>query len=82
MIPRQEPVLVDALGLDFPVEGVGESVVGRLAWLGEVQRHAVAPGPKIEIPGDELGALIEPNAPRPSGYCCHSFEPSTASQPQ
>ena len=35
--------------------------VGRLSWSLEVQRYAVAPGPKVEVLRDEQGLLINPD---------------------
>lgn len=57
----QEPVRIQALGPEPAVEGLDECVVRRFSRPGEVKRDASSIGPQIEIPGDELGALIDPD---------------------
>jgi hypothetical protein len=44
-----------------PIEGLDESVVGRFAGAGEVERYAFGIGPEIQIAGDELGPLVDPD---------------------
>ena len=58
---RQKPVGVQALGPEAAVEGFNEGVVGRLAGAGEVQGDAVGLSPQVQVPGDELGPLIDPD---------------------
>ncbi|MBG6203045.1 hypothetical protein IWQ48_004202 [Labrenzia sp. EL_13] len=57
----QEPVRIQALGPEPAVEGLNEGVVRRFSRPGEVKRDASSIGPQIEIPGDELRALIDPD---------------------
>lgn len=64
VVQRQEPVLVDAFGSDLVVERFHVGIVGRFAWPREVQRHAIAPSPQVEIFGDELRAIVEPDCLR------------------
>jgi hypothetical protein len=61
---RQELVCVQALGPEAPVEGFDEGVVRRLAGPAEVQGDAVGIGPQVQVPGDELGPLIDPDGLR------------------
>lgn len=58
---RQEPVRVQALRAEFPVERFDERIVRRLPGSGEVERHVVLICPQIEIAGDELQASIDAN---------------------
>ncbi len=45
----QEPVCVEALGPDPPVEGLRKCIVGRLAEPTEVQHHIMLVSPQVEI---------------------------------
>ena len=47
VVKRQEPVRVQALGPEAPVEGFDERIVRRLTWSGEVERNAAVVGPQI-----------------------------------
>lgn len=60
---REEPVGVQALGPEAAIEGLDEGVVRRLAGPGEVQGDAMGIGPQVQVPADELGALIDPDRP-------------------
>jgi hypothetical protein len=72
----QEPVRVHALGPDAAVEGLGEGVVGGLARPGEVQRHTPCVGPQVEVAGDELGPLVDPDRLRIADRGTDLFEGS------
>jgi len=74
IVQRQEPVLVDALGPNLSIERFHEGIVGRLAGSREVQRHAVAPDPQIEIARDELRTVIDTNAFGHSVDCGHPLQ--------
>jgi hypothetical protein len=45
----QEPVNMQTLGLEAPVERLDERVVGGFAWSGEVERDAALISPQIQI---------------------------------
>ena len=51
----------ETLRSEAPVKGFDERVVGWLAGPGEVERHVMNVGPEIEIAGDELRSLIDPD---------------------
>ena len=79
---RQEPVRVQALASEAAVECLDEGIVGRLAGPGEVQRHPLRIGPQIEVTGDELRALVDPDRPwithlgaNPFQGCVHVLGP-------
>lgn len=55
---------VQAFCPKFAVKRFNEAVVGRLAGPGEVEHDALLVGPQIEIPADELRALVDPNGLR------------------
>ncbi len=52
---------VQALRPEAAVEGLDERVVGRLARPREVQHDVVLVSPQIEVAGDELRPLIDPD---------------------
>ena len=52
---RQEPVCVQALRPEPPVERFDVGIVCRLAGPGEVQRDVVGIGPQVQVAADELG---------------------------
>ena len=56
-----EPVGVQAFRPQLAVERLDEAVVGRLAGPGEVQGDVVGIGPEIEVAGDELAAVVDPD---------------------
>ena len=58
---RQEPVCVQALRPEPPVERFDVGIVCRLAGPGEVQRDVVGIGPQVQVAADELGALVDPD---------------------
>ena len=47
-----------ALAIDLG-PGADKGSIRRLAWSDQVENHALLIGPKVEIPGDELRALID-----------------------
>jgi len=61
VVKAEEPMGVQALGPQTPVEGLDEGVVSRFARPGEIQDDIVGIGPQIQIPRDEFRALIDPN---------------------
>jgi len=56
-------VRVQALGPQLAIEGLDEAIVGRFAWPREVQGDLVGVGPKVQIAGDKLAAVIDPDRP-------------------
>jgi hypothetical protein len=52
-------VRVQALRPELRIERLDKAVVVGLARPGEVQRDVVGIGPEIEIPGDELAAVVD-----------------------
>lgn len=52
---------VKSLDPEASVEGFDVSIVLRLAGSGEVKRRAFGLGPQIEVPADDLGAVVDPN---------------------
>ena len=56
---RQEPVLVQALIPEPPVEAFDGGVLDGLTRLDELQGHVVIGGPRIEVLGPEFTAIIE-----------------------
>ena len=48
----------------FAVERFDKRIVGRLAGPREVQGYAIRVGSEIEIAGNELATLVDPNGPR------------------
>ena len=57
----EEPVGVQAFGPKSPVERFNEGVVSGLPGPGEVQDDAATVGPQIQVTGDELRALVDPD---------------------
>ena len=53
-----EPVGVQAFRPELAVKRLDEPIVGRLARPREVERDVVGIGPEIEVPGDELAAVV------------------------
>jgi hypothetical protein len=49
---------------ELAVEGLDEGIVRRLARAGDVERDAALVSPQVEIPGDELGALVDADCRR------------------
>lgn len=58
IVKTHEPVSVQALRPELAIEGLDEAVVRRLARPGEVEDDALLISPEVEVPRDELGALI------------------------
>jgi hypothetical protein len=54
-------VCVQALRPQFAVGGLDETVIGRLARVGEIQCHIVGISPEVQTAGDEVTAVIYPN---------------------
>jgi len=54
-------VRVQALRPELAVEAFDEGVVGRLAGPAEVEHDVFLVGPKVEVTGDELAALVDPD---------------------
>ncbi|MET4690198.1 hypothetical protein ABIA22_006563 [Sinorhizobium fredii] len=72
VVKAQEPVRVQALRPELAVERLDKGIVGRLAWSREVQLDVALIGPQIEVAGDELAALIDPDRLRIAyGSACH-----------
>ena len=62
---------IQALGPELAIEGLDEGIVGRFAGLAEVQHDALLIGPQVEVAGDELRALVDPDGLRiadPAAY--------------
>ncbi|KQY45721.1 hypothetical protein ASD32_10955 [Rhizobium sp. Root483D2] len=55
----QEPVRVQAFGPQLAVERFNEAIVGRFAWPRDVKCDLVDIGPKVQIAGDKLAAIID-----------------------
>ena len=53
----REPTLVQALIPKLPVEALDKRILHRLAWIDEVQRHAIPVGPLIHDLTDELRSV-------------------------
>src|SRR5579863_4418913 len=58
-VEAHEPVGVQALGAELAVQAFDEGVVRGFAGPTEVECHVVQEGPEIELPADELGAVVE-----------------------
>lgn len=56
-----EPVCVQTLRPEFAVERLDEPVVRGFPGPREVEGDVVGIGPEIEVPGDELAAIIDPD---------------------
>src|SRR4051794_5547578 len=61
VVKRQEPVRVEALGPEPPVEGFDKRIVRGFAGTREVQRDAFRISPQVHVAGDELRALVDPD---------------------
>ena len=59
VVERQEPVRIQALRPQAPIERLDESVVRRLPRPAEIQRDVVLVSPQIEVARDEFGSLID-----------------------
>lgn len=55
---------VEAFAAELAVERLDEGVIRWLARPGEVQLDAALIGPQVEIAGDELRSLVDPDRPR------------------
>ena len=62
----REPVQVQALISEFPIEAFDEGILGRLAGLDEMQLDATALAPKEHLLAGELGAIVANDHPRQS----------------
>lgn len=74
VVEAREPVLVQAFCPELSVEAFDERIVRWRAGPREVQRHALHVRPQVEVSGDELAALIDPDR----GGIPASAEPTTA----
>ena len=64
IVEAHEPVLVQAFSAELAVDAFDECVVGRRTGPREVQHDALHVRPQVEISGDELAALIDPDRGR------------------
>jgi hypothetical protein len=71
---RHEPVGVQALCPELAVQALDESIIRRLAGPGEVERDPALIGPQVEIPGNELRALVDPDHPGQPDLAADTFE--------
>jgi len=67
---------VQALGPKTTVEGFDVFIVRRLPGPAEVKRYALGVGPKVEVPGDELRALVDPDRLGIADLRAHLFQRS------
>ena len=70
----QEPVSIEALRPEAPIECFDERIVGRFSRPREVERNAALIGPQAEITRDELSALIDPDRRRESHFIADPFQ--------
>ncbi len=61
VVERQEPVRIQALRPQAPLERLDERVVGRLPGATEIERDVVLVGPQVEVSRDEFRSLIDPD---------------------
>src|ERR1700710_2397077 len=61
VVKAQEPVRVQTFAPELAVERFDEAVVGRLARPREVQHGTFLVSPDIEIAGNELRSLVDPD---------------------
>lgn len=64
IVKAHEPVLVQTLRPELAVEAIDERVIGRRTKPRAVQRDALHVCPQIEVSGDELAAVINPDRGR------------------
>lgn len=55
---------VEAFAAELAVEGFDEGIIRWLARPREVQFDTALVGPEIEVAGDELRSLVDPDRPR------------------
>ena len=65
---------VQTLRPELAVEGLDEAVIGGFAGPREVQNDIVGIGPEIEIPGDELTAVVDPDRSGIAGVGTDAFQ--------
>lgn len=61
IVKRQEPAGVQALAAQLAVKRLDEGIVRRLSGSAEVERHVIGIGPEVEIAGNELRSLDNPD---------------------
>ena len=61
VLQRDEPVFVEALVAELPVEALDVGVLGGLSGLGQHQLYPVGLRPLIQRTARELGSLIGPD---------------------
>ncbi len=66
--------LEDDFLAELAVERFDEGVVRRLSRAGEVEGHAMEVGPEVEVAGDELGALVDPDRLREPDFGADPIE--------
>ena len=62
ILQTQKPVLVQTLLPKAAVKGVDEGIIRGLPGPGEVQDDAMGIGPQVKFLGDELRAVVQPDA--------------------
>lgn len=65
---------VEALGAEFAIEALDEGVVRRFPGPREVEYDAPLVGPKVEILGNELRALVDANGLRAANFAANTIE--------
>jgi len=63
-----EPVLIQTLIPEPPIETLDVGILGRLAWVDEVQLHAVVICPGIKRAPSQFGAIIDDQNVRISAF--------------
>lgn len=54
-------MLVQPLGPEIAAERLDARIAGRFAGQGKVQHHILLASPQIEVSGDELAAIVQPD---------------------
>src|SRR5258706_13887503 len=68
ILDRLEPMSVQALLAELPVEGFVDGIVRGLASAVEVDLHVVRVRPKIHFPPGELPSLVTRDSPRETAF--------------
>lgn len=74
VIKAPEPVSVQAFGPEFAAERLDKGIVRRLPGPGEVENDVFLVGSQVEITGDELRALIDPDRLRIAELAADAFQ--------
>ena len=84
---RGEPILIQAFGSQFAVEGIDERIVGRFARTTELQMNPVLMRPSVQYLADELRSVVHmkgfgliPALARPSKTST-TFSPERGGEP-